>query len=204
MSRRAVVRPSRATPAGSDAAREAILKALTVETLIGDAVSLSNQQYPEVDSAIKRFINGDLAGAREYLEVAKNKYPKLPPTDLTLAKMQVIVRNGQAARAFLEKVVMEHPGDPEAYLLLADLAFVEGRITEAHALFEKADAAHAKVHRERQAEEQLRDSRARRPRRRARAPSAVDRGQRAAAEVGRPSIPTARSRTSGSARRCSA
>jgi tetratricopeptide (TPR) repeat protein len=129
-----------ASPAGSDAAaRDAILKALTVETLIGDAVSLSNQQYPEVDNAIKRFINGDLAGAREFLEVAKKKYPKLPPTDLTLAKMQVIVRNGQAARAFLEKAVTDNPGDPEAYLLLADLAFVEGRVTEAHALFEKAN-----------------------------------------------------------------
>jgi tetratricopeptide (TPR) repeat protein len=127
-------------PAGSDAAaRDAILKALTVETLIGDAVSLSNQSYPEVDNAIKRFINGDLAGAREFLEVAKTKYPKLPPTDLTLAKMQVIVRNGQAARAFLEKAVTDNPGDPEAYLLLADLAFVEGRVTEAHALFEKAN-----------------------------------------------------------------
>jgi tetratricopeptide (TPR) repeat protein len=120
------------------AAREAILKALTVEALIGDAVSLSNQQYPEVDAAIKRFINGDVAGAREYLELAKKKYPKLPPTDLTIAKMQVIVRNGQAARAFLERAVMEAPADPEAYLLLADLAFVEGRITEAHAMFEKA------------------------------------------------------------------
>jgi tetratricopeptide (TPR) repeat protein len=129
-----------AAPAGSDAAaRDAILKALTVETLIGDAVSLSNQAYPEVDNAIKRFINGDLAGAREFLEVAKTKYPKLPPTDLTLAKMQVIVRNGQAARAFLEKAVTDNPGDPEAYLLLADLAFVEGRVTEAHALFEKAN-----------------------------------------------------------------
>ncbi|HYO26590.1 MAG TPA: tetratricopeptide repeat protein, partial [Lacipirellulaceae bacterium] len=131
-----------ANPAGSGgdaAARDAILKALTVETLIGDAVSLSNQQYPEVESAIKRFINGDVVGAREFLEVAKKKYPKLPPTDLTLAKMQVIVRNGQAARAFLEKAVAENPGDPEAYLLLADLAFVEGRVTEAHALFEKAN-----------------------------------------------------------------
>jgi tetratricopeptide (TPR) repeat protein len=135
---------AQATPSGDAAAKEAILKALTVETLIGDAVSLSNQQYPEVEAAIKRFINSDLAGAREYLEVAKKKYPKLPPTDLTLAKMQVIVRNGQAARAFLEKAVTENPGDPEAYLLLADLAFVEGRVTEAHALFEKAQALTAK------------------------------------------------------------
>jgi tetratricopeptide (TPR) repeat protein len=126
--------------AGSDAAaREAVLKALTVETLIGDAVSLSNQKYPEVESAIQRFVNSDLKGARDYLDLAKTKYPKLPPTDLTLAKMFVILRSGQQARVFLDQATSVSPNDPEAYLLLADLAFIEGRITEAHALFEKAD-----------------------------------------------------------------
>jgi tetratricopeptide (TPR) repeat protein len=126
-------------PTGSDAAtREAILKALSVQNLIGDAVSLSNQQYPEVDSAIKRFLNNDAAGAREFLELAKKKYPKLPPSDLTLAKMFVIIREGQRARLMLEQTVTQHPDDPEAYLLLADLAFAEGRTTEAHALFERA------------------------------------------------------------------
>ena len=54
--------------------------------------------------------------------------------------MLVIVRNGQQARLLLEQTVTEHPDDPEAYLLLADLAFVEGRTTEAHALFDKANA----------------------------------------------------------------
>jgi tetratricopeptide (TPR) repeat protein len=126
---------------GSDAAtQEAILKALSVETLIGDAVSLSNQSYPEVEDAVRRFLNNDLEGAREYLEIAKRKYPKLPPSDLTLAKMLVIVRNGQQARLKLEQTVTEHADDPEAYLLLADLAFVEGRTTEAHALFDRAAA----------------------------------------------------------------
>ncbi|HEX6962875.1 MAG TPA: tetratricopeptide repeat protein [Lacipirellula sp.] len=110
----------------------------TVKNLIGDAVSLSNQQYPEVESAIQRFKNGDVAGAREYLEQAKQKYAKLPPVDLLLAKLMVFGRNGDQARLLLEQTVTNHPADPEAYLLLADLAFAEGRTTEADALFEKA------------------------------------------------------------------
>ncbi|HMO83855.1 MAG TPA: tetratricopeptide repeat protein [Lacipirellulaceae bacterium] len=124
--------------AGDAAMQEAILKALSVETLIGDSVSLSNQSYPEVENAIKRFLNNDLDGAREFLELARSKYPKLPPSDLTLAKMLIIVRNGQQARLKLEQTVAEHPHDPEAYLMMADLAFVEGRTTEAHALFDRA------------------------------------------------------------------
>lgn len=110
----------------------------TVKNLIGDSVSLSNQQYPEVESALQRFKNSDVVGAREYLVQAKQKYPKLPPVELLLAKLMVFNRNGEQARALLEQTVTNHPTDPEAYLLLADLAFAEGRTTEAHALFEKA------------------------------------------------------------------
>ncbi|MEM9660457.1 MAG: hypothetical protein AAF961_19000, partial [Planctomycetota bacterium] len=36
---------------------------LTVEKLIGSAVSLSNQEYPEIEQAIQRFLNRDMAGA---------------------------------------------------------------------------------------------------------------------------------------------
>ena len=122
------------------ATQEAILKALTVENLIGDAVSLSNQEYPDVEKAIQRFKNNDMEGAREFLDLARTKYPKLPPTDLSLAKLNVIIRNGPSARLLLEKTVTEFPNDPEAYLILADFAFSDFRTTEAHAVFEKARA----------------------------------------------------------------
>lgn len=124
-----------AAPAGGVAATQ---DPFTVENLIGDSVSLSNQAYPEVENALQRFKNGDLQGAKEYLDLAKQKYPKLPPVDLMLAKLQVFARNGEQARLLLESTVTNYPNDPEAYLLLADLAFAEGRTTESHALFEKA------------------------------------------------------------------
>src|SRR5690554_6285522 len=69
---------------------------LSTENLIGTAVSLSNKSYPEVDSAIQRFRNGDIQGAIDYLNQATEKYPSLPPTDVTLAKMQLAARNGNA------------------------------------------------------------------------------------------------------------
>lgn len=112
---------------------------LTTENLIGQAVSLANRDYPEIDSAIQRFKNGDMAGAMEYLRQAKEKYPKLPPTDVTMAKMQLAARNGNAVRYLLERAVVNEPDDPEAYLLLADQAFMSGRTTEAQALFEMAE-----------------------------------------------------------------
>jgi tetratricopeptide (TPR) repeat protein len=130
--------PAGAAPGATVAESPPQQQTLTVENLIGDAVSLSNQQYPEVESAIQRFRNSDPNGAREYLVMAKQKYPKLPPVDLLMAKMAVFARNGDLARQYLEATVTNTPNDPEAYLLLADLAFAEGRTTEAHALFEEA------------------------------------------------------------------
>lgn len=133
--------PAAASPAADPTTGQPAVQSqdpFTVENLVGDSVSLSNQQYPEVDQALKRFKNSDPVGAREYLEQAKQKYAKLPPVDLLMAKLWVFARNGEQARAALEQTVTKHPNDPEAYLLLADLAFAEGRTTEAHALFEKA------------------------------------------------------------------
>lgn len=112
----------------------------TVQNLIGDAVSLSNQDYPDVDRAIQRFKNTDVQGALEFLQQAKKKYPKLPPSELSMAKLHIFNRDGQSGRAWLEETVTKHPDDPEAYLLLADLAFTEQRTTESSALFDKAAA----------------------------------------------------------------
>jgi Tfp pilus assembly protein PilF len=112
---------------------------LTAESLIGDAVSFANREYPEIDSAILRFRNGDLQGSLDYLKQAKEKYPKLPPIDITMAKIQLAYRNAKGVRFLLERVIVQHPDDPEAYLLLADQAFMAGRIADADALFAMAD-----------------------------------------------------------------
>jgi tetratricopeptide (TPR) repeat protein len=62
----------------------------------------------------------------------------LPPIDLTLAKMFFLTGNVAAGQASLEKTVMENPGDPETYLILADQATQSGHTIEAEALYEKA------------------------------------------------------------------
>jgi tetratricopeptide (TPR) repeat protein len=110
---------------------------ISMEDLIGNAVSLSNQKYPEIEQAITRFNNNDVEGAREYLDIALQKNPKLPPPDLILAKMSML-RNLRGSNVMLERAVMANPDDPEAYLLMANQAFVQGRTTESAALFELA------------------------------------------------------------------
>jgi tetratricopeptide (TPR) repeat protein len=113
---------------------------LTVNDLIGSAVSDLGPKYDDVQKAIDRFRAGDVAGSLEFLKIAKEKHPQLPPPDVTLAKMQAALRNPGAARALLERAIREYPDDAEAYLMLADQAYAEGQLTEADVLYEKAAA----------------------------------------------------------------
>jgi tetratricopeptide (TPR) repeat protein len=121
---------------------------VTAKALIGDAVSVEGEgKYKDVDNAITRFKNGDVKAAHQYLVNAKKADAKLPPAEVVLAKLFFLARNPQGARAWLEKAVTETPADPEAYLIFAENAFSEGRVTDAELLFNKS-AALAKTFKE--------------------------------------------------------
>ncbi len=123
---------------GLSQAQQASSNKMSPKYLIGDAVSLSNRDYPEIDKAIQRFENSDVLGAQDFLERAKEKYPKLAPVSVMLAKMHLFYRSARGLQFYLERAATEAPDDPEAYLILADQAFRAQRTTEALALFEYA------------------------------------------------------------------
>jgi tetratricopeptide (TPR) repeat protein len=111
---------------------------ITTEFLIGESVSDLGPKYSDVDEAIKRFSNRDPLGARQFLESAKRKNPKLPPVDLMMAKMHFASDNGSAGQVALEQTVMDDPSDPEPYILLGDQAISVGRTIDSEALYEKS------------------------------------------------------------------
>jgi tetratricopeptide (TPR) repeat protein len=117
---------------------------VTVEALTGSAVSEVGPHYQDVDDAIKRFFSRDVEGARSLLTAAKKKAPKLAPPEVMLAQLLAATGQGPAARQELERAIKNFPNDPEAYLILADSAFNEGRIAEAGLLFAKASELAAK------------------------------------------------------------
>ncbi len=123
---------------GLSHAQEGGTNKMTPKYLIGDAVSLSNREYPEIDKAIQRFENSDIPGAQDFLERAKEKYPKLAPVNVMLAKMHRFYRSARGLQFYLERATIETPDDPEAYLILADTAFRAQRTAESLALFEYA------------------------------------------------------------------
>ena len=116
---------------------------LTVKALLKNAVSdATDEQYPHVAEAITRFTNKDVKGALAELTVAKNdkeRGKKLPPAEMMMANMLLMVNQGNPARGELEECIKNNPDDPEAYLVLADMAFNDRQVAAADLLFAKAD-----------------------------------------------------------------
>lgn len=83
--------------------------------------------------------NGDAALAK--FEDALKIDESLPPADVYLARLCFAVNNPnfvQLGRNMLNRAADKHPEAPEPYMMLANLALAEGRITDAYVLFEKA------------------------------------------------------------------
>ena len=110
---------------------------VTAKTLVGKAVS-DDSQYKEITSAIERFGNRYLDGCAAILERARNNNSKLPPPGVMMAMLWLSANQLAPARAALEETAVKFPGDPEPYLMLADLAFQERQVTDSSVLFDRA------------------------------------------------------------------
>ena len=110
---------------------------ISAKTLIGNAVS-DDSQYAEINGAITRFRDRDMEACRNALAVAHQKNPKLPPPGVMMAMLWLSVNQLQLARGELEQTVVKFPADPEPYLMFADLAFQDRRVTDSAELFAKA------------------------------------------------------------------
>ena len=75
-----------------------------------------------------------------FLEKAAKNHPdlNLPPPQIMLCRWFAQTRQEYAARQALDKAVTQYPTDPEAYIVLGNLAMEQRRVTEAELLFNKA------------------------------------------------------------------
>jgi tetratricopeptide (TPR) repeat protein len=96
-------------------------------------------KMPEMDAAEAKFKEGDADGALTKLNEAHKKNPDLPPGSVILASWFAQVQYPAGVRTYLEKAVTDEPGDPEAFILMSDIALREQRYTESKLLLEKAD-----------------------------------------------------------------
>ena len=104
------------------------------------AAAAETPQMPEITEAVKLFRQRDAEGALKSLKKACKKDPTLPPPQVILAQFFASAQLLTGMRNCLEQAVKEYPNDPQAYVIFADLAMRNRRITEARLLYEKADS----------------------------------------------------------------
>ena len=98
-------------------------------------------QMPELKEAAERFQNRDYEGAVKALRAAAKKDPSLPPPHLIMFQWFAGTNSPSGACSALERAAYEMPDDPEAFVIMGDLAVREHRLTEAEMLYEKCRAS---------------------------------------------------------------
>ena len=92
----------------------------------------------EVTKAIEQFKRRDYEGALATLREVVKKDSALPPAQIIMAQFFSQANQAAGVQASLERAVVEEPKDPEAYVLLGEMALRQHRVTEADLLFAKA------------------------------------------------------------------
>jgi tetratricopeptide (TPR) repeat protein len=123
---------------GTPAAARAELK---VFDLIGAAVTGVGPYVQDVNDALAAFAAGDRDTALARLQSAKKVTPALAPAEVMMAQLYFDAGQNVAGSGMLEKARQTAPDDPEAYVVLAERAVMDGRLTEADLLLPTAEKA---------------------------------------------------------------
>ena len=103
------------------------------------SVNLSPEIEAQYKEAVEKFNQQDITGALETLRTMAAAEPRLIPPRLILAQWYSQLKNQNAVRVSLEMATEESPDDPEAFLLLGEIALRRGELTVAELLFQKAE-----------------------------------------------------------------
>jgi tetratricopeptide (TPR) repeat protein len=95
-------------------------------------------QPQEMTDAVALFKQRDFKGALKLLNQVVKKNPDLPPAQVIMAQLFSQANIPLEARNALEQAVVDAPADPEAYVIMGDIAMREHRVAEAYLLYQKA------------------------------------------------------------------
>jgi tetratricopeptide (TPR) repeat protein len=112
-----------------------ILRALGIER---EWLSGNEKLKTTLTEAIQKFNVGDGNGTLEKLGEAVKTDVSLPPAELLLARLLILINDINRGRQLLDQVASKNPDSPEVYLLLGNLALGEGRFTDAYLEYTQA------------------------------------------------------------------
>lgn len=108
-----------------------LLATLSTLSLLGIAAAQAPPKpAPDIDKALDTFKTGKFDEALDQLKKAHAANPQMQPPRVVLAGWFLLAEKGKEARQTLEAFAAEDPKHPDGYLLNANFAFNEGRITD--------------------------------------------------------------------------
>ncbi|MDR0392587.1 MAG: tetratricopeptide repeat protein [Planctomycetaceae bacterium] len=93
----------------------------------------------ELEKAAAAFNNSKFPETLDILKALYASHPEVAPPRVVLAQMFAMAKLGDAVRANLELATEDTPTDPEAYLLLGEIALRQRNLTAAELLLRRAD-----------------------------------------------------------------
>lgn len=102
-----------------------------------EKIPLINNELKKANNA---FINSDIAGANNILINLHKQYPELPPPGILLLKIYAANGKHNRIKHVLDMTTNDSPDDPEAYLILAQLAMKQEEYTAAELLLKEAES----------------------------------------------------------------
>ena len=139
---------TQARPANPNPVQRAAAQPVTTPTPPPDTLSLPGNagqpetpadsnaldSIPEVRQGLELLKTGERSKAAEQFAAAYKKRPDLTPAGTAVAVAMFNERRFDQTRYWLEKTIDDCPEDPEAYIALAEVAQLEGRLYEAKLL----------------------------------------------------------------------
>jgi tetratricopeptide (TPR) repeat protein len=99
----------------------------------------TSRAIPEIRDAFEAVKAGDFGKAEKLAEKAFEAHREvLPPPPTILAQLLIQANQRDRIRRALEKAVTAYPDDPDAYVVMGNVALTEGRMTEAGFDYAKA------------------------------------------------------------------
>lgn len=103
-----------------------------------DPVSPEVEQ--ELEKAKNALLNSDLTNAKNILNNLCQKHPELPPSGIILTQFFAQTKNSNIIKTILDTTANENPNDPEAYIILAEIALQQKELTAAELLLKEAES----------------------------------------------------------------
>lgn len=95
-------------------------------------------EYADVARGVADFNAGNVGLAREQLVAAAGRHPELPPADVLMALLHFSANQRAEGEAALDRAILDHPTDPEAFVIVADLAMRERHAAVAQLGYDRA------------------------------------------------------------------